>query len=376
VVSRQEFESIVKARNAEFHSRGFTCWTQLISMLFCHLGRAHSLREICGGLASCEGKLRHLGLDGAPSRSTLAYANGHRTWEIFRDLFFVLHNRLAGEAAGRGHRFRFHNKLVSLDSSTVTLSLSLFDWAHYQHTKGAIKLHLVLDHDGYLPRYAVITTGKRHDITVARQLRFEPGTIVVFDKGYIDYPWWQALDRDGVFFVSRLKKGAKCEVERRREVPETHKHILADEEILIQGWRQLGQQGLRLRRVTVWVEEKQEELVLVTNHPRLAASTIAAVYKDRWQIESFFKSLKQLLKLKTFVGTSENAVLIQIWTALIVMLLLRWLVAKATHRWSLSNLVAMLRMQLFVHRDLDSWLNNPFEGPPVPATEQLFLALT
>jgi IS4 transposase len=138
----------------------------------------------------------------------------------------------------------------------------------------------------------------------------------------------------------------------------------------------LGQQGLRLRRVTVWVEEKQEELVLVTNHPRLAASTIAAVYKDRWQIESFFKSLKQLLKLKTFVGTSENAVLIQIWTALIAMLLLRWLVAKATYGWSLSNLVAMLRMQLFVHRDLDSWLNNPFEGPPTPATEQLSLALT
>jgi hypothetical protein len=239
-----------------------------------------------------------------------------------------------------------------------------------------VELHLILDHDGYLPKYAVITTGKQHDITVARKLRFEPGTIVVFDKGYIDYPWWQQLGRDGVFFVSRLKKDARYKVERRREVPATHKHILSDEEILIEGWRQLGQQGLRLRRVTVWVEEKKEELVLVTNHPRLAASTIAAVYKDRWRIEAFFKSIKQLLKLKTFVGTSENAVMTQIWTALIVMLLLRWLMVKATHRWSLSNLVAMLRMQLFVHRDLYTWLNNPFEGPPAPSLEQLSLVLT
>jgi hypothetical protein len=374
VVSRPEFESIVKTRNAEHHSRGFTCWSQLISMLFCHLGRAHSLREICGGLATCEGKLRHLGLDGAPARSTLAYANEHRTPEIFHDLVLALRDRLAVEAAGHGHRFRFRNKLVSLDSSTVTLSLSLFDWAHYQRTKGAAKLHLVLDHDGYLPSYAVITTGKRHDISVGRELRFEPGTIVVFDKGYIDYRWWQTLSRDGVFFVSRLKKDAQCEVERQREVPETHKHILGDEEILIEGWRQLGRQGLRLRRIRVWIEEKKEELVLVTNHPRLAASTIAAVYKDRWRIETFFKSVKQLLKVKTFVGTSENAVKTQIWTALIVMLLLRWLMVKATYHWSLSNLVAMLRMQLFVYRDLDSWLDNPFEGPPVPATEQLSLA--
>lgn len=376
VCSRQEFESIVKRHGAERHSRGFTCWTQLISMLFCHLGRAHSLREICGGLATCEGKLRHLGLDGAPSRSTLSYANEHRPWEVYRDLFFVLRDRLAGEAAGHGHGFRFHNKLVSLDSSTVSLSLSLFDWAHYQRAKGAVKLHLVLDHDGYLPSYAVITTGKSHDITVARKLRFEPGTIVVMDKGYIDYRWWQALGRDGVFFVSRLKKDAKCTVERAREIPAAHQHIRGDEEILIDGWRQLGQQGLRLRRITVWLEEKNEELVLVTNHPRLAASTIAAVYKDRWRIETFFKSVKQLLKLKTFVGTSEKAVMTQIWTALIVMLLLRWLMVKATWRWSLSNLVAMLRMQLFVHRDLTVWLNNPFEGPPDTAVEQLSLALT
>ncbi len=368
-IPRLEFQSLVRKHKGERHARGFTCWGQLVAMLFCQLGRAHSLREICGGLATCEGRLRHLGLNDAPSRSTLAYANEHRPWEVYRDLFFTLRERCTKEASGRGHRFRFKNKLVSLDASTIALSVSMFDWAHFQRAKGAVKLHLVLDHDGYLPSYAVITTGKKHEITVARQMQFEAGTVVVFDKGYADYAWWRQLDQQGVYFVSRLRNDAKYRVEQPREIPASQGNILKDEDIVLEGWRQLGKQGLKLRRMEVWLEDKKEILVLVTNHPRLAASTIAAVYRDRWRIETFFKSLKQLLKLKTFVGTSEKAVLTQIWTALIVMLLLRWLLLKATYGWSLSNLVAMLRMQLFVYRDLTTWLNNPFEGPPEPPPE-------
>jgi len=363
-IPRLEFQSLVQKHKAERHARGFTCWRQLVAMLFCQLGRAHSLREICGGLATCEGKLRHLGLNDAPARSTLAYANQHRPWEVFRDLFFTLGERCRKEAAGRGHRFRFRNKLISMDASTIALSVSMFDWAYFRRAKGAVKLHLVLDHDGYLPSYAVITTGKKHEITIARQMQFEAGAIVVFDKGYADYAWWRRLDQQGVFFVSRLRHDAKYRAERQRQTPPTHNHILKDEDIVLEGSRQLGKQGLRLRRIEVWVEDKQEILVLVTNHRRLAASTIAAVYRDRWRIAIFFKSLKQLLKLKTFVGTSEKAVMTQIWTALIVMLLLRWLMLKATYGWSLSNLVAILRMQLFVYRDLQTWLNNPFEAPP------------
>jgi hypothetical protein len=365
-IPRLEFQSLVERHKAERHARGFSCWGQLVAMLFCQVGRAHSLREICGGLATCEGKLRHLGLPDAPSRSTLAYANEHRPWEVFRDLFFALHQRCTKEAAGRGHGFRFKNKLVSMDASTIALSLSMFDWAHFQRAKGAAKLHLVLDHEGYLPSYAVITTGRKHEITVARQMQFAVGTVVVFDKGYSDYAWWRRLDQQGVYLVSRLRNDAKYRVERQRETPPSHKHILRDEDIVLEGWRQLGKEGLRVRRIEVWVEDKQAILVLVRNHPRLAASTVAAIYRDRWRIETFFKSIKQLLKLKTFVGTSEKAVLTQIWTALIVMLLLRWLMLKAAYAWSLSHLVAMLRMQLFVHRDLQTWLHNPFEGPPPP----------
>lgn len=361
---RTEFEGFVKEHKGEHHARGFTCWGQFVAMLFCQLARAHSLREICQGLAACEGKLRHLGLADAPKRTTLAYANGHRPWQVYQDQFYALLRRCE-QAARPGHKFRFRNKLVSLDSTTIGLCVSMFDWAHFQRAKGAVKIHLMLDHDGYLPKFAVLTTGKKHDLTVARTLPLEPGTIVVMDKGYADYRWWRALDERRVYFVTRLRDDAKYQVEREREIPENHRvRILRDEEIRLLGYGQIGQQGLVLRRVEVWDEDKQETFVFVTNHLRLAASTIDRIYRDRWQIEAFFKSLKQLLKIKTFVGTSEKAVLTQIWTALIAMLLLRWLKLKAQYGWSLSNLLALLRQQLFVYRDLHAWLDNPFSPPP------------
>ncbi len=239
-----------------------------------------------------------------------------------------------------------------------------------------MKLHLLLDHDGYLPQFVVITTGKKHDITVARSLRFEPGTVAVMDKGYADYAWWKRLHEQKVYFVSRLRVDAKYRVEKKRDIPEMYRQrILCDEEITLLGHRQLGKEGLRVRRIEVWDEQKQEIFVFVTNHMRLAASTIDRIYRERWQIETFFKSLKQLLKIKTFVGTSENAVLTQIWTALITMLLLRWLKLKARYGWSLSNLLALLRQQLFVYRDLYAWLDDPFTGPPAVTAMEAQLAL-
>jgi hypothetical protein len=377
--ARDEFAKFVKERHAERHARGFTCWGQFVAMMFCQLARAHSLREICQGLAACEGKLKHLGLSDSPRRSTLAYANEHRPWEVYQDQFFALLRRCEQQQRP-GHGFRFHNKLVSLDSTTMALSLSLYDWAHFQRAKGAVKLHLMLDHDGYLPQFAVVTTGKKHDISVARTLRFERGTIVVMDKGYADYGWWEKLNDDGVYFVTRLREDAKYRVDGEREIPPSHaQRIQKDEDITLLGHGQMREAGLKLRRVQVLDEDKKETFVFVTNHPKLAASTVDRVYRERWQIETFFKSLKQLLKIKTFVGTSEQAVMTQIWTALIVMLLLRWLKMQAKYGWSLSNLLALLRQQLFVYRDLYAWLNDPFKGPPAltsePAAVQIELQL-
>jgi IS4 transposase len=372
---RLEFEAAVREHQAERHARGFRCWTQFVSMLFCQLGHAQSLREITGGLAACEGKLRHLGVESPPKRSTLAYANEHRPWELFRTVFENLFQRCSAEAAHRGLRkFRFKNKLLSLDATLIPLCLSAFDWALYRRSKGAVKLHLVLDHDGYLPQFAVISDGKTSDIQAARGLNYTPGTILVFDRGYQDFRWWLELSRQKVFFVTRLKDNAEYGIVEQRPV-DGAKQILRDEVILLTKTQEAGSLA-RLRRIEVWVEDKQEPMVFVTNHLKLAAATIAAIYKDRWQIEQFFKSLKQSLRIKTFVGTSANAVMVQIWTALIAMLLVRYLQLRSTFGWSLSNLIALLRHQLFVYRDLIAWLNQPYQPPPERwAPDQLPLVL-
>jgi hypothetical protein len=374
-IPRLEFAAAVRKHRAERHARGFHCWTQLVAMLFCQLGRAQSLREIVGGLAACEGKLQHLGVESAPKRSTLAYANEHRPWQLFQSVFEALYQRCVADAMQRGRRkFRFKHKLLSLYATLIPLCLSMFDWALYRRSKGAVKLHLVLDHDGYLPRFAVITDGKTSDIRVARGLEFEPGTVVVIDRGYQDFAWWLELSRQKVFFVTRLKDNAEYGVVEQRAA-DRERGILLDEVVLLTKIQEAGPVA-RMRRIEVWIEEKQESMVFFTNHLTLAASTIAAIYKDRWQVELFFKALKQSLRIKTFVGTSANAVMIQIWTALIAMLVVKYLQLRSSFGWSLSNLVALLRHQLFVYRDLTAWLNAPFQPPPelVPV-EQLALAL-
>lgn len=373
---RLEFEACVQEHKAERHARGFSSWTQFVAMLFAQLGHAQSLREITGGLAACEGKLAHLGVSAPPKRSTLAYANEHRPWPLYQAVFARLYQRCSAEVAQRSQRkFRFKHKLLSLDATLMPLCLSMFDWAHYRRSKGAVKLHLTLDHDGYLPQFAVITEGKTADLTVARQQKFESGTVLVFDRGYQDFRWWLELSRQKVFFVTRLKDNAEYGV--MEELPADRvKGILRDEVILLTRIQEAGP-AARMRRIEVWVEDRKETMVFVTNHLKLAAATIAAVYRERWHIELFFKALKQSLRIKTFVGTSANAVMVQIWTALIAILLLRYLQLRSAFGWSLSNLVALLRQQLFVYRDLSTWLNQPFAPPPpLVAADQLIMEFT
>lgn len=353
---RVEFEHVVRATGAERYAKGFSSWGQFVAMLFCQLGRAHSLREICQGLQTCEGKLAHLGIK-APARSSLAYANEHRPWELFQQLFFCLLERCRS-AGPFDKKFRFKNKLVSLDSTIIDLCVSLFDWAKFRRTKGAIKLHLVLDHDGYLPAFGVLTDGKVADVKVAHQLSFDPGTVVVDDRGYNDYRLFARWTAQGVYFVTRMKENACYEVIEDRPVPQ-HRRILKDQVIRLTGVGAEERCPHPLRRIEVYNPDKDEVLVFLTNHLGFGASTVAAIYKDRWQIELFFKALKQHLKIKTFVGTSANAVKIQVWTALIAMLLLRYLQLKSRWAWSLSNLVALLRMNLFTYRDLWSWVHDP-----------------
>ena len=366
LIDRGDFSRVVRTHGGNRYTKGFTAWHHFTAMLFCQLAQAKSLREICDGLRCTVGKLVHLGVHKAPKRTTLAYANQHRPAAVYRDLFYALVRRLDGQLGQRKRKFRFRNKLLSLDSSTITLCLGLFPWADYTRTKGGVKLHMLLDHDGYWPSYVLLTDAKCADITVARTLVLPKGSVVVLDRGYVDYALWGRWTRDdGVFFVTRMKVGTPYQVVERRTIADGSKgHILRDEVVRLTSTTAREHCPYRLRRIVVWDHKNQREFVFLTNHETFSAATIAEIYRDRWEIELFFKALKQNLKIKTFVGTSRNALEVQIWTALIAMLLLKHLQFVTQRGWSLSNLVALLRMNLFVYKDLHQWLEDPFETPP------------
>ena len=365
--NRNEFRTIVQKYRGDKAVKGFTTWDQFVSMLFCHLARAQSLREICGGLKSCLGKLSHIGMKNPPTRSNLSYANSKRSWEIYQGIFFQLLNRVQSGWTGK-RKFQFKNKLYSIDSSVVDLCLELFDWATYRKTKGAIKLHMVLDHDGYLPCFALITEGIVADVTalkngIMKAFSFVKGSIVVFDRGYNDYKLFAHWMTEKVFFVTRMKSNALYRVVKRNTVPKNSK-IISDEIIEFTSVKARTECPHQLRRIEVYDVVNGDVIVLLTNHMQFGATTIARIYKDRWEIEIFFKTIKQHLKVKTFVGTSANAIKIQLWTALIVILLLKYMKMLSMYgHWSLSNLIALLRFNLFTYRDLQEWLDDPYDNP-------------
>jgi hypothetical protein len=372
-----EFAALVKKHSAERAAKGFGCRTQLVAMLFCQLAHADSLREICNGLACCLGKLVHLGIDVAPNKSTLAYANQHRPAKLYEDLFYTALGRFRDEKGLglRKQKFRFKNKLLSLDSTTISLCLEMFPWAKFRRAKGGVKAHVLLDHDDYLPRYVLITEARRSDVKMADAFPLNPGSIVVMDRGYNDYALFGQWTDQKIYFVTRLKDHAAYQVLAEGPVP-ANRNIRSDQLIQFTGEKAQKDCPSLLRRVAVWDARNEREIVLLTNLQEFGSTTIAAIYKDRWEIELFFKALKQNLKVKTFVGTSENALRIQIWTALIAILLLKWLHHLSKAKWSLSNLASMLRLNLFTYRDLNAWLDNPFGTPPIlPESQQLTLAL-
>jgi hypothetical protein len=373
VIPRVSFSRLVHECGAERHAKGFSSWDQYVAMLFCQLAQAKSLREISDGLAVTCGKLSHLGLSTAPARSTLSYANAHRPWQLYQKAFFHLRDFCRSESPGKKKKFRFKNKLLSLDSTTMDLCLSLFPWADFRQTKGAVKLHLLLDHDGYLPDFAVITEGKTADVITARHFTLPAGSIVAVDRAYCDFELFCQWNNSGVFFVTRLKDNAAYEIVHDRPLPQ-RRNVLADQVIRFTGpITRLKYPGL-LRRVVVWDEENQREIELLTNHLSFGATTIGRIYRDRWEIELFFKVLKQHLKIKTFVGTSPNALKTQIWTALIAILLLKYLQFRSQYNLPLCRLVALLRLNLFSYRNLWDWLDDPFDTPPELPDPQLRLA--
>lgn len=376
-LDRLSFNKLVKERQTDKHNKGFNSWTHLVSMLFCQFAKSQSVRDISNGLRSATGNLNHLGIEKAPSKSTVSYQNKRRDWELFRDYYYKLLETLGQQAYHKKVKFKIKSKIFLLDSTTISLCLSLFDWAKYKTAKGAVKMHTLLDYDGHLPAYVTITDGKTADNKGAYDIPLLKQSVIVADRFYNDFSLLHVWDSSQVFFVIRHKDNINFRSVKENPLPDNrHQHILIDEIIELTGNKTKTKYTKKLRRIAIWDKENEQEIELITNQFTWTANTISELYKARWQVEIFFREIKQLLHIKSFIGTSENAVMIQIWTALITILILKALKALAKYPWYLSNLVAFIRLNLFVKIELQKWLDKPFEEakppPQNPAQGVLF----
>lgn len=366
-IDRSIFKKLVEEKQTDKACKGFDSWTHLVSMLFCHFAKSTSVRDISNGLRSATGNLNHLGIAKAPSKSSISYQNKRRDSDLFKELYYGLLKHLGQQASLSRVKLRIKAPVYLLDSTVVSLCLSMFDWATFRTKKGAVKMHTLLDYDGKLPVYVNITEGSMADNKGAYDIPLEKGSVIVADRYYNDFPMLNIWDSKGVFFVIRHKDNLKFSTINERQLPEnTAQEVLIDEEIELVNPQSKVKYPGKLRRVAVWDEKNQQTVELITNNFKWSAKTIGDLYRCRWEIEIFFRDIKQLLHIKTFIGTSKNAVMIQIWTALITILLLKVMKATAKFGWHLSNLVAFIRLNIFVKIELQKWLDKPFEDHEKP----------
>ncbi len=357
LVPRHEFETLAIRHHSGRSFRTASRWSQFVTMATAQLSGRISLRDIVDNISSQAHRLYHLG-SAKLSRSNLSRINEDKPYALYEALFGKLLSRCQGKAPG--HDFRFKNPLYSLDASTIDLCLSVFPWADFRTTKGAIKLHVGLNHEGYLPEFVTVTEGKTGDVTIGRTLKFPKGSIVAIDRGYNDYAWYNQLTEKGIFFVTRLKSNAKTRIVQRRPVL-TDSGLTSDQTIEFTGIQTAKKCPIKLRRIGYRDPETGKHYIFLTNNFKLAAKTIADIYKARWQVELFFKWIKQNLKIKSFIGTSKNAVLTQIWVALCVYLLLAFIKFQSKLDKSMQQILRLLQLNLFEKRDLMALLR----GDPV-----------
>jgi len=356
IISRYDFEKLVKSYEAEKYNKGFKNWEQFTAMSYGQLSGMDNLRSIERGLSIQSNKLYHLGIKPI-KRSTLSYANSKRSYEVYENLFYEVLKKTA--VANPKHKFRFKNPLYSMDTTTIELCLGLHNWAKFRKTKGGIKLHLKLNHCGYTPDFAVVTEGNVHETNAARNIRYNRGDVVVFDRGFNDYKMFASYCRQRIYFVTRMKSNAKYKVIER--IKSRHKNILSEQIIRFTGFYSKRNCPIKLRKIKVKDNKTGKTITLLTNQFEWSAKTIGEIYKDRWQIEIFFKNIKQKLKIKSFLGTSKNAILTQIWIALIIYLLLSYLIFLSKYKWTIYSIVSALSGCLFLKKDICLWLNSPFD---------------
>lgn len=369
LVPRHEFETLANQHQSGRSFRTASRWAQFVTMTMAQLSGRNSLRDIVENMSAQAHRLYHLG-SVKLSRSNLSRINEGKPCSLYEALFGKLLSRC--QAVAPGHNFRFNNPLYSLDASTIDLCLSVFPWADFRTTKGAVKLHVGLNHKGYLPEFVTITEGKDHDVTVGRTLAFPKGSIVAIDKAYNDYAWYKQLTDKGIFFVTRLKTNAKYQVISRRSVVK-EKGLTCDQTIEFTGVLTAKKCPIQLRRIGYRDPVTGKHYIFLTNNFKLSARTIADIYKARWQVELFFKWIKQNLKIKSFIGTSKNAVLTQIWIALCIYLLLAFIKFQSKLGKSMQQILRLLQLNLFEKRDLMALLRGDPPGRKLHDISQMAL---
>jgi hypothetical protein len=343
LLPRHQFEAMVRKYDSDRYVKCFNSWHQLVTMLYAQSSGKQSLRDIQRGLEANPARLYHLGLP-AIKRSTLSDANSNRSYKVFEGFFYKLLDRC--QEVTPKHKFRFKNPLHSIDATTIDLCLSVFPWAKFRRAKGGIKLHYDFNHAGMIPEFLRVTDAKQHEIRVAKQFfDITPDSIYCMDKGYTDFAWYRLIHDEGAFFVTRAKNNLDYRfIGQHNEA--NKKGVLSDDLIALEGFYSNQDYPHPLRLIHYYDAETDKELVFLTNNMRLSALTIAQIYKARWQIEIFFKWIKQNLKIKTFLGTSENAVLTQIWVAMCYYLLLTFIKFQTNYKHSLFYLHRVIRETL------------------------------
>ncbi len=369
MVPRHEFSSVAKKHDGPRRKDAMSRWTQFIAMSTAQLAGRSSLRDIESALASQKNISYHLG-SGAVKRTTLSRANQTLDSKFYEELFAKLYARCAGRSPK--HKFRFKRKLFSLDASLLDVSMKVFPNAEYNKMKAAYKLHIGLDHDGLIPAFAAVTVGKTGDQTQAKLMQFPKGSVLVFDKGYADYSWHNQLTDQGIFWVTRIRSNAKYRVLERREANRS-KGITSDQIIEYTSIRSCKNNLRAVRRIGYHDKETGKHYVFITNHLEWSAKTIADIYKQRWQVELFFKWIKQNLKIKAFLGNTDNAVMTQVFVALCIYLILAYLKFQSKINQSLQQISRLIHVNLFAKRDLIQL----FKPPPEEIIEspQMGLAL-
>ena len=360
IISRSDFKKAVNEHESEKHSKGFSSWTHFSAMLYAQLSGQDGLRGVENAIASQRNLHYHLGIK-TVKRSTLAYANEHRSHEVFKATFETLLNKVMAKT--KKHKFRFKNDLYSIDASTIDLCLGLYDWAKFRKTKGGIKLHVKLNHSGYIPQYVNVSNADYHEVNELPKMGLKKGDVVTIDRGYTDYTKYANFCSEGIYFVTRMRKNARFKVVSRGDVSK-YPNISSDQTIKFTIFYSKKKCTYCLRRIRIKDPETNKYIVLLTNQMDWAPTTVGKVYKDRWQIEIFFKTMKQKLKIKTFLGTSKNAIMIQIWTAMIAYLLMTYMLLLSRFKWTVNSLMNVVPSLLFTRKCLWEWINYPHGSPP------------